>query len=152
MSFGQPIRVADFLPRYSQHRHQGIHALSAEIERRIQSLIVHLPHLERARIVEAVKRLYLDQLWAGNTVIREPVTPQACKLLLTQVIAQAVDLAFSENPRRASEFSHKLDCYERALKRLHLSDEVISHFPERKWMARQSLRPWACSGAGWRPF
>jgi hypothetical protein len=106
------------------------------------TLIVHLPHLERARIVEAVKRLYLDQLWVGNTVIREPVTPQAGELLLTQAIAQAVDLAFAEKPQRASEFTHKLDRYERALKRLHLSDEVLSHFPERKWMVRQSLT-WA---------
>ncbi len=139
VSFGQPIRVAEFLPGYAQNRHQGIQELSAEIERRIQSLIIHLAHLERARVVEAVKGVYLDRLWVGNTVIHEPVTARAGELLLTQAIARAVDRTFADNPGRASEFVRKLDHYERALKRLHLSDDVLAHFPERRWMARESL-------------
>jgi len=142
VSFGQPIRVADFLPRFAENRHLGIQALSAEIEHRIQSLIVHLPHLERARIVEAVKRLYLDRLWVGNTVIHEPVSDRAGELLLTQAIARAVDRTFIEHPGRAAEFARRLDHYERALKRLHLSDEVLAQFPERRRMVRQSLA-WA---------
>lgn len=139
VNFGEPIRVVDFLARYRQNRHDGIQALNAELERRIQSLILHLPHLEWGRLVEAVKRLYLDRLWVGNTVIHEPVTPQAGELLLTQAIASAVDLAFVENPPRAAEFVRKLDRYEGALRRLHLSDEVLAHFPERNGMVGQSL-------------
>src|SRR5262249_48008788 len=80
VNFGQPICVSDFLAGYSQNRHTAIQALSEEIARRVQSLIVHLPHLERARIVEAVKRLYLDQLWVGNTVIHDSVTPPVGEL------------------------------------------------------------------------
>jgi glycerol-3-phosphate O-acyltransferase / dihydroxyacetone phosphate acyltransferase len=146
VNFGQPIRVADFLAGYAGNRHHCIQALSAEIERRIQALILHLPHLERARIVDAVKRLYLDRLWVGNTVIHEPVTARAGELLLTQAIAGAVERAFADNPARASEFVRRLDHYERALKRLHLSDEVLAHFPERRWMVRRSL-VWAAVAA-----
>jgi glycerol-3-phosphate O-acyltransferase/dihydroxyacetone phosphate acyltransferase len=139
VNFGPPIPVADFLPVYAKNRHEGIQTLSGEIENRIQSLIIHLPQLERGRIVGAVKRLYLERLWVGNRVIHEPVTPRAGELLLTQAIATAVDRTFAENPGRAADFVRKLDFYERSLKRLRLSDEVLAHFPQRAWIIRHSL-------------
>ncbi|HEY5911646.1 MAG TPA: lysophospholipid acyltransferase family protein [Verrucomicrobiae bacterium] len=144
VNFGEPIPVADFLPGYAQNRHERIQALSAEIERRIKSLMVHLPHLERARIVEAVKRLYLDRLWVGNTVIHEPVTPLSGELLLTQAITTAVEQAFEKHPARAAEFVRRLGHYETTLRKLHLSEEVLTHFPERRRLLRQSLA-WAAA-------
>jgi 1-acyl-sn-glycerol-3-phosphate acyltransferase len=143
VNFGEPIQVSDFLPGYAENRHERIQALNAEIERRIQALMILLPHLERARIVEAVKRLYLDRLRVGNTVIHEPVTPLSEELLLTQTITCAVELAFEKHPSRAAEFVRRLDRYEAALRRLHLSEEVLIHFPKRRrGMLRQSLA-WA---------
>lgn len=139
VAFGDPIRVADYLGAYAQNRHQGIQELHSEIQRRIQSVMLHLPHLERARVVEAVKRLYLERLRVANTVIQEPVPPQAGDLLLTQAIATAVDKAFETHPARAAEFVTRLDHYEGRLRRLHLSDEVLGHFPDRNRMALQSL-------------
>jgi glycerol-3-phosphate O-acyltransferase / dihydroxyacetone phosphate acyltransferase len=137
--FGEPIRVADFLAGYATNRHAGIEALKTEVERHIKALIVHLPHLERARVMEAVKRLYLDRLRVGNAVIHEPVTPLSGELLLTQAITQAVDEAFEKHPERAAEFLRRLRHYEAALRNLHLPEEVLIHFPERRWMLRQSL-------------
>jgi glycerol-3-phosphate O-acyltransferase / dihydroxyacetone phosphate acyltransferase len=139
VNFGDPIRIAEFLPAYAGNRHGGIQALTVELEQRIQSLILHLPHLERARIIQAVKRLYLDRLRVGNHVIHEPLPPQASELLLTQTIGTAVEVAFAQHSARAAKFARKLDHYEAALRRLHLSDEVLAHFPERRWMLRQSL-------------
>ncbi len=144
VNFGEPIRVADFLGGYAERRHECIQALHAGIQQRIQTLMVHLRHLERARIVHAVKRLYLDRLQIANTVIHEPVTPQAGELLLTQAIARAVDAAYAKHPDRVEEFVRRLDHYEGWLKRLHLSDEVLAHFPDRERMAVQS--------AGWIVF
>ena len=137
--FGEPIRVTDYLAAYAANRHRGIQALIAEVEHRIQQLILHLPRLERTRIIDAVKRLYLDRLWVGNTVINEPVTPQAGKLLLLQAISRAVDFAFANHPARAEEFMRKLAIYEAALRRLRLPERVLAHFPERRWMLHQSL-------------
>ncbi|HWV99387.1 MAG TPA: lysophospholipid acyltransferase family protein [Candidatus Acidoferrum sp.] len=139
VNFGEPIRVADFLAEYSTNRHGCIQALTAELESRLKSLTLHLPHLERARIVEAVKRLYLDRLLVGNTVIQEPATPISGELLLTQAIARAVDFTFETHPARAAEFVRRLGHYEAAMRKLHLSDEVLRHFPERRWLLRQSL-------------
>jgi glycerol-3-phosphate O-acyltransferase / dihydroxyacetone phosphate acyltransferase len=139
VNFGEPICVADFLPGYATNRHGRIQALTAELENRLKSLMVHLPHLERARIVEAVKRLYLDRLLVGNTAIQEPVTPISGELLLTQAIARAVDFAFENHPARAAEFVRRLGHYEAALRKLHLSDDVLRQFPQRRWLLRQSL-------------
>src|SRR5258705_5934498 len=50
--FGEPIRVARLVGSYDTRRKECIHELNSEIERRLQSLIVHLPKLEQARVVE----------------------------------------------------------------------------------------------------
>ncbi len=123
--FGEPIGVTEFLAGYPERKHECIQALNGELERRIQALILHLPKLERSRVVEAVKRLYLDRLRLGNQVIHEPVSPRAEELLLTQRIAAAVDHVSSVRPDVAGAFVHKLDRYERWLRRLKLSEEDL---------------------------
>jgi hypothetical protein len=105
----------------------------------MQSLILHLPHLERQRVIEAVKRLYLERLRIGNTIIPQPVAPQAGELLLTQAVAEAVDYTFQAQPARATEFVTKLDRYERRLRRLRLSDDLLALFPEPRGLLRASL-------------
>lgn len=137
--FGEPIRVADFLAGYAERRHECIQRLSAEIERRIQALIIHLPRLERARVVEAVKRLHLDRLRVGSRVIQEPVLPRAGELLLTQAIAAAVEYVYEHQPERAAAFVRKLDRYERWLRRLRLPDDLLARLPARGWLLGRNL-------------
>jgi glycerol-3-phosphate O-acyltransferase / dihydroxyacetone phosphate acyltransferase len=143
--FGEPIRIADFLAGYPEQKHDCIHKLTAEIEHRIESLILHLPKLERARTVAAVKRLYLDRLYVGNRVIHEPVPPKAGELMLTQAIASAVDFTYAHHPERATVFAQKLAHYERRLKRLNLSDDELALFSERGRLVGQSLA-WTALG------
>src|SRR5438093_2448149 len=42
VNFGEPIRAADYLDDYKEKRHDCIRQLTAEIERRIAALILHL--------------------------------------------------------------------------------------------------------------
>ncbi len=124
---------------YPENKHACLHTLTAEIGRRIEALILHLPKLENARIIEAVKRLYLDRLWVGNRVIHEPVPPKAGELLLTQAVAKAVEFTYEHHPERAASFFKRLDQYERSLKRLKLSDDELAHFPDRRRLVWHSL-------------
>lgn len=142
VNFGEPIRAADFLEGYGERRKECIHKLTAEIERRIQSLILHLPELEHARVVAGVKRLYLDRLRVGHSVVHEPVSPRAEELLLTQRIAEAVEQVYRAQPERAAAFAAKLDFYERWLRRLKISDEYLALFPEKRKLVGQSFA-WA---------
>jgi 1-acyl-sn-glycerol-3-phosphate acyltransferase len=135
VNFGQPIRAADFLSGYSDHRKECIHALSAEIERRIQALILHIPQLELARIVDAVKRLYLDRLRVGSRLVSEPILPRAGELHLTQAIAAAVEHVYRTQPERAASFARKLDLYENWLARLKLADESLAEAPQKRKLA-----------------
>jgi hypothetical protein len=145
VNFGEPIRVVDYLTGYPETKHDCIQKLTAEIEHRIESLILHLPRLERARVIEAVKRLYLDRLLVGNRVIHEPVPPKAGELLLTQAIASAVEFTYENHFDRAMAFARKLDHYERWLKRLNLSDEELAHLPNEAQLASRSIM-WALLG------
>jgi 1-acyl-sn-glycerol-3-phosphate acyltransferase len=151
VNFGEPIHVADYLGGYAEKRHECVHALTREVESRIQGLILHLPDLERARVVDAVKRLYLERLRVGNIVIHEPLSPQTGELLLTQAIATATDRAFTEHPDRAAQFVHRLRHYESCLNRLRLSDEVLAHFPQQTRMLAQSLA-WTMFGLAGAPI
>jgi 1-acyl-sn-glycerol-3-phosphate acyltransferase len=137
--FGEPIRAGDFLPGYPEKKHDCIRALTAEIERRIEALILHLPKMERARVIEAVKRLYLDRLLVGNRVIHDPVPPKAGELLLTQAIARAVEFTYEHHPERAANFVRRLDRYERWLKKLNLSDDELAQFPDKRRLVWQSF-------------
>lgn len=141
--FGEPIRAAEFLTGYDgDGRKECIRKLTHEIEARIQNLILHLPRLEHARVVEAVKRLYLSRLRIGNRIIHEPVSRQAGDLLLTQAIAKAVEIAFAEYPERAVTFVTNLNSYEHWLKRLKVSDDALAEFPDKKRLLLASL--WRC--------
>ena len=139
VNFGEPIRIAEYLAGYPEKKHECIHTLTQEIEQRIESLILHLRRLERARLVQAVKRLYLDRLRVANRVIHEPVSPRAGELMLTQAIARAVDFTHKHHPDRAAAFARKLDHFEHWLKRLNLSDEELAHFPDKTQLVWHSL-------------
>ena len=126
--FGEPIRVAGFVGSYDTRRKECIHELNSEIERRLQSLIVHLPELEQARVVEAVKRLYLERLKLGNLVAKEPLSPRAEELVLTQAIVSAVEYASRSLPKRLAAFVRSLNRYEHWRDRLRLSDAEVDQF------------------------
>jgi 1-acyl-sn-glycerol-3-phosphate acyltransferase len=135
VNFGQPICAADFLPGYAEHKKECIQALSAQIERQIQSLILHIPELEQARTVEAIKRLYLDQLRVGSRTVSEPILPRAGELILSQNIAVAVEYFHRTQPERAAAFTQLLNLYEAWLARLKLSDESLATPPQKRKLA-----------------
>lgn len=139
VNFGEPIRAADFRAGYAERRKECINRLTGEIESRIKSLIVHLPHLEQARVVAAVKRLYLDRLRVGDRVVGEPLSPQADELALTRRIVQAVDEVNRIQPARAEAFLVRLDHYQSMMERLHLPDEVVKSGAEPGGLAWSSL-------------
>lgn len=139
VNFGEPISASEYLADYAEHRKDCIHRLTAEIERRIQSLILHMPQLEQARVVEAIKRLYFDPVRLGPRIVHEPVSARAGELLLSQRIAAAVGKTYRDQPERAAAFATKLQHYERWLKRLRISDEDLALFPDKPRLAGQSL-------------
>jgi glycerol-3-phosphate O-acyltransferase / dihydroxyacetone phosphate acyltransferase len=139
VNFGEPIRAADFLEGYAERRKECIHRLTAEIEQRIKSLILHLPQLEHARVVAGVKRLYLDRLRLGRGIVHEPVSPRAEELLVTQRIVAAVEYVYRTQPERAVAFAARLDAYERWLRRLRISDEHLALFPDRSKLLGRSI-------------
>ena len=138
VNFGEPIVAAEFIEGYADRRKECIVRMTDEIERRIQSLIVHIPKLEQTRVVEGIKRLYFDKLLLGNRITLEPAAQQAKELLLAQQIAEVVDRVYRTQPERAATFAAKLDFYERWLSRLRISNDALELFPHTKKFAGQA--------------
>jgi hypothetical protein len=141
-NFGEPIVAAEFIEGYAERRKECIVRMTGEIERRIQSLILHIPKLEETRIVEGVKRLYFDRLLLGNRISHEPVAGQAKELQLSQQIAETVDRVYRTQPERTATFVTKLDFYERWCARLRISHDALELFPHTKKLAGQTTE-WA---------
>lgn len=137
-NFGEPILAAEFIGGYAERRKECIVRLTEEIERRIQSLILHIPKLEETRVVEGVKRLYFQRLLVGGQIASEPVAERAKDLLLSQQIVAAVDHVYRTQPERAAAFAVKLDFYERWLARLKISDAALQLFPQRTRLAART--------------
>lgn len=127
-NFGEPIRAADFLTDYETQRKECIRKLSAEIEARIQALILHIPDLEQARVIAAVKRLYLERLQVGDQVVEASATPRADELALTQRINATVQQIYHTAPEVAQGFTAQLNRYELWLARLRISDTELAQF------------------------
>lgn len=124
--FGEPIAAAGFLQEYASHRKECIRKLTEEIEARLRSLIVDTPELEVERLVQGIKRLYLDRLRVGNRTVPEPTPPEARDLLLSRAIADAVRHAQRHQPERAAAFATTLTQYERWRDRLRLSESALA--------------------------
>lgn len=138
VNFGEPIRAADFLAGYDTQRKECIQRLTAEIESRIKALIVHLPQLEHASLVAAIKRLYLARLRVGRTEI-SAASARADEIELTQRIAAVVATAHREYPKRAEAFKARLARYEKLLTQLRLPDEVVERGGRRGNLLGESL-------------
>src|SRR3989442_1099185 len=89
-NFGEPIRVADFLAGYEERRKECIRNLTAEIERRIQSLILHIPELEHTRIVTAVQQLFPHRLLVVQNRIPYTGSPRGRAIRLAPTNVQRV--------------------------------------------------------------
>ncbi|HEX5219096.1 MAG TPA: lysophospholipid acyltransferase family protein, partial [Verrucomicrobiae bacterium] len=136
-NFGEPIRVADFLVIYDSQRKDCLRKLSQEIEMRIQALILHIPNLDQARVIAAVKRLYLERLRLGHRSVGVPLGSQAEELALTQRIGAAVQKIYQESPAVAEGFCHRLARYEKLLRKLSVADDELAAFEQRgAWMGK----------------
>jgi glycerol-3-phosphate O-acyltransferase / dihydroxyacetone phosphate acyltransferase len=138
VNFGEPMRAADFLEGYPEHKKECIHVLNERIEQSIQSLILHIPQLEQVRVVEAIRRLYMERLRVANRMVSEPVSPRVAELRINQNLAETVEHIYKAAPERATAFTAKLDAYEQGLKRLQLSERWLDE-PRKRTLAKLSF-------------
>jgi len=149
--FGEPLKVSEFLLGYPQKRHECIHVLNAQIEQRIRALILHVPKLERFRIVRAVRRLYQDRLEVGGRVLTQLAPAQVEEVHLTRTIARVVDFTFEHRPERAAAFVSRLERYERLLERLRLPEDSVQHLQGGKGLWRKNVL-WAITAVAGAPI
>ena len=155
-NFGEPIRVADFLANYDSQRKECIRKLSQEVETRIQALILHIPDLDQARVIAAVKRLYLDRLRVGHRSVGVPLGSQAEELALTQRISAAVQQIYQNAPAVAEGFRLRLARYEKLLRKLSIADDELAGFQQsgawigkRLWLACLAVVCFPIALYGW---
>jgi 1-acyl-sn-glycerol-3-phosphate acyltransferase len=137
VNFGEPIRASDYLEDYAAHRKGCILKLTADLEKRIQSLILHTPELEQARVVAAVKRMYFDRRTGESAPTR------ADELVRDQRVAEVVAEVFRQEPMAAAAFARRLALYERWRDRLRLGERGLASAVEKRRFVGRTIG-WAC--------
>ena len=129
--------MRQWLPASDDEFRASVRGLTEEIDRQIRGLILDIPTMEHQRIVDSVRRLYLEKLRAANLIVTEPLTEDAETLVLTQAIARAVQHVAGQEPARLAAFMRDLDRYERWLHQLGLSDRAVAReAAPRSWFDR----------------
>lgn len=135
VNFGEPMAAASFLDGYDEDPRASVHRLRDAIEARIRTLILDTPDLEHDRILDAIRRLYLERLRSANLIVTGPMPDEAETLVLMQAIAGALKHFEEREPARLAAFVSDLDRYEHWMDRLGLSDRTIDAFS-------RALRVW----------
>jgi len=138
--FGEPLAARQWLPASDDEFRASVRELTEEIDKQIRGLILDIPTMEHQRIVDSVRRLYLERLRAANLIVTEPLTEDAEALVLTQAIARAVQHVAEHEPARLAAFTRDLDRYERWLQQLGLSDRAVAReAAPRGWFDRLAI-------------
>lgn len=134
VNVGEPIAVAEYVAACQQDGQEAVLALTEEIRRRLESLIIHTPTDEEDELARQVEVLYKDRL-AADAPSDTPSHLQ--DFLLTRAIVSSINYFSQKDPVRVAALKQKLGDYMLQLRRLRLKDEAMGL--RRKTVLQQSL-------------
>ena len=145
--FGLPIRAAEYVVEYGEHRKECLRHFSEVIRQEIEKLILKVQDVQEERVVGRVKNLYAGGFSHGAE------SPSA-GLEESRAVAAALKRLQSLDPARVSAFSTRLEHYDRTLQRLHVADQSVASATDRNrsaliWKAVLILCAFPVALFGW---
>ncbi len=120
--FGQPIQLTDFRDVYEQNEKEAVHLVTEQIETALSKLTINLKDLEMQEIVEALERIYKQELAVDLGLETEN---KADDFSVTKGLINAVEWYYENEPSKVNEFKGMLNLYQRLLNRLQIKDEFL---------------------------
>ena len=126
VSFGSPIRVADFRLEYAADPVEAVHSLTELLEKKIRAKVIEISSDEFAQLIADVERVYKGELIDRG----EKSVPGGTRFKREQNIAKeiprALDFFLRSNPDIVWSIREQLGAYMDRLRQFRLSDEEVS--------------------------
>jgi len=135
VNFGEPVPLVKFFTKYADDPIDGVHALTNEIQARLEALTVNIREDELDRFVREIEFLYRDELKtteASKSTVEE--------FVITQKIAECVQYYQGHRPELVVEMRERITEYRRKLDRLRLRDAVLREGYSKATITRDVLR------------
>jgi 1-acyl-sn-glycerol-3-phosphate acyltransferase len=132
LSVGRPIDLAPFRARYAGDPEGTVRALTDAMQSVIEKLILYVPRVEMAGLVDDIEHLYLEEL--------KGAMPDAPDLALAQGIADCVTYFSQTDPTRLYRVWRRVAAYKRRLTILNLRDQTVRERILPDMIARTSAR------------
>ena len=120
--FGQPIQLTDFRDVYERDKKEAVHLVTEQIKIALSKLTINLKDLEMQVIVEALERIYKQELAVDLGLETDN---KADDFSVTKGLINAVEWYYENEPLKVNEFNGKLNLYQRLLNRLQIKDEFL---------------------------
>ncbi len=120
--FGQPIHLSDFQHTYQQDKQAAVICVTEQIETALSKLTVNLQDLEMQEIVEALEKIYKQDLAVDLGLAIED---KSADFSVTKGLINAVEWYYAHKPELVEEFKAHLFRYQRFLDRLQIKDEFL---------------------------
>jgi glycerol-3-phosphate O-acyltransferase / dihydroxyacetone phosphate acyltransferase len=122
VNVGEPITVADYAAAYKQDGPAAVLALTEEIRRRLEALIIHTPTDEEDELARQVHAIYKERL---SETVPSQARPHEQDFLHAQAIVRSISHFSQAQPGRVAALKQKLNSYMLQLKRLRLQDALM---------------------------
>ncbi|WP_161888979.1 lysophospholipid acyltransferase family protein [Pontibacter russatus] len=122
VNVGEPVAVAEYVAACQQDGQETVLALTEEIRKRLEGLIIHTPTDEEDELARQVEILYKGRL-AADAPSDAPAHLQ--DFLLTRAIVSSINYFSQKDPVRVAALKQKLGDYMEQLRRLRLRDEAM---------------------------
>lgn len=122
INIDKPIHVSDYYELYKQDTFKGVHALTDEIRKRLETQVVAIQDAEVEKLVSNVELIYKSQIL--RDLGRSPKN-MMFDFNATKSINESVNYFTEHEPERVDALKNKIDTYLNELEQLSLNDTLI---------------------------
>lgn len=122
VNVGEPIEVAAYAEAYKQDGKTAVVALTEEIRKQLESLIIHTPTNEEDALARQVEAIYKDRLSAS---MPESTPSHVQDFLITKAIIRSINHFSQTAPEEVALLKQDLQQYNLQLQRLRLHDALL---------------------------
>ncbi|NIR51338.1 hypothetical protein GWO09_23690 [candidate division KSB1 bacterium] len=125
VNVGKPLDLSPFFEINRHDNYEAVHALTSEIQNRLQKLTVNIQNEQLDQFVRDIEKIYRDELKKETGDLQKSQTRTTLDFILTQQIANCVEYYFEHAPQRVRELQESINAYKRKLTKLHLKDAML---------------------------
>ncbi|NOZ74804.1 MAG: hypothetical protein GXO90_05420 [FCB group bacterium] len=120
--FGRPIELREYFDLYKKDEVRAVKEVTQHIDEALHKLTLTLEYLEIESIVEAIKKIYRQELAVELGKVKGRGVSD---FSINKGLINAVEWFYRRYPEKVERFKSDLDHYLRNLNRLHVKDEFL---------------------------